>query len=569
MAQIDRTRLKEIKQAVSERLASVKLKKYHLRRVDRRLETYCRAVCTDPEGHNLWEQLAVERFLAMCDKYGIAVDVVKCFYLFYESLQFPGATGPTRFRLTPVQCFQFAAIYGFWDGGERVVKTAVLYVPRKFSKTTSSAAFAIWDLLYGDANAESYTGANSADQAKKCFDVIRYCVRGLDPGEKRFVVNELTIKTLGRQRTAKAQCLTANARTKDGLNASTNIMDEFSQARDANLLNVLVTSMGVRRNPLTVIITTASDVYDGPFYTMLQGYKAILLGDAPPDDSTFVHLFEPDVDDREDSEATWRKVHPHLGVTVSMEFYRREWLKAQREGAETLMAFRTKLLNVYASNERTAWITRELAMKCARSMDIAAIPPGCTAMLGIDLSKCNDLTAMATAILNPATHIIDVYVDYYFPRDALPGHTDEELLRKWAAEGHLHLVDGDTIDYVPIVARINEIARRVTIAGIGYDAYGSVDMATYLRTCGLGGVLFAVPQSYGYFKGPMFALEKAMREHRLYINDNPINYFCFANAVVDENLQGEMKPVKRTPSAKIDGVIAMLMAMRQFLYWKH
>ena len=67
----------------------------------------------------------------------------------------------------------------------------------------------------------------------------------------------------------------------------------------------------------------------------------------------------------------------------------------------------------------------------------------------------------------------------------------------------------------------------------------------------------------------MFALEKAMRELRLYINDNPINYFCFANAVVDENLQGEMKPVKRTPSAKIDGVIAMLMAMRQFLYWKH
>ena len=56
-------------------------------------------------------------------------------------------------------------------------------------------------------------------------------------------------------------------------------MDEFSQALDSDLLTVLTTSMGVRENPLTVIITTASDVFDGPFYEMLQGYKALLLGE--------------------------------------------------------------------------------------------------------------------------------------------------------------------------------------------------------------------------------------------------------------------------------------------------
>ena len=156
-------------------------------------------------------------------------------------------------------------------------------------------------------------GANSNDQAKKCFDVIRGCIRKLDPDGRRYTVNEQTIKSRRKDRTAFAQCLTANARTKDGLNASTVILDEFSQARDNSLLTVLTTSMGVRENPLTVIITTASDVFEGPFYEMLQGYKSILLGDFD-DDSIFAHIFEPDLDDPEDSEVTWREGSPaHRG----------------------------------------------------------------------------------------------------------------------------------------------------------------------------------------------------------------------------------------------------------------
>lgn len=179
----------------------------------------------------------------------------------------------------------------------------MLYVPRKFSKTTGTASLAIYDMLYGDNNAESYTGANSNDQAKKCFDVIRGCMRRLAPKGRRYVINEQAVKSRRKDRTAFAQCLTANARTKDGLNASTVIMDEFSQARSSELLTVLTTSMGVRENPLTVIITTASDVFDGPFYEMLQGYKSVLLGEYE-DDCLFAHIFEPDLDDPEDEEST-------------------------------------------------------------------------------------------------------------------------------------------------------------------------------------------------------------------------------------------------------------------------
>ena len=204
------------------------------------------------------------------------------------------------------------------------------------------------------------------------------------------MINKADIRPTRRNpRVAFAQCLTANARTKDGLNASTVIMDEFSQARDSELLNVLTTSMGVRENPLTVIITTASDVFDGPFYPMLTGYKEILLGKYE-DDTVFAHLFEPDVDDREDDPATWRKVHPHLGVTVQPTFYDEEWKKTRRAGAELLLAFRTKLLNLYTEDETQSWISSTMIRDHTRPLNLEHLGVRLPGTVGIDLSVSDD-----------------------------------------------------------------------------------------------------------------------------------------------------------------------------------
>lgn len=561
MQRIDDATLVAAKEAVGTRLREARLGRWHLRAADRRLETYVYGVARDPAGHNLWEQLAVERFLTMCGRYGLDVEAVKRFIRFYESLSFPGPAGPTHYALTPVQVFQFASIYGFYDSeGLRVVRTAVLYVPRKFSKTTSSAAFVVWDLLMGESNAEAYIGANSADQAKKCFDVVRGCVLALDPEERRFTVNEQLVRCEVPGHPSRAQCLTANARTKDGLNSSLTVMDEYSQARDASLLNVLTTSMGARLEPLTVIITTASERYDGPFYSMLQGYKRLLLGEYE-DDTVFAHLFEPDLGDAEDSPATWRKVHPHLGVTVRPEYYRQKWLEAQRSGGELLMAFRTKLLNLYASDARLEWIGRDdIERQMAPTPPMS--PGGTIIALGIDLGKCDDLSAIATAFYMPAEGRVHVQTDYFFPEGALSGHADEQMLRAWAAEGHLHLTAGRTVQYRPIADHVLAMTQRGAVKWVGYDAYGAVDMANQLRAYGIREpFLTGVPQSYGYFTDPVFYLEKYIKDGVLTVDPNPITAWMFANCVLVENAQG-VKPEKRSSALKIDGVIAMLMAVR-------
>ena len=564
MTEEEKDRLREAKEEVTALLAAAPLKDYRLGDVDPRLETYVREVAANPEGHNLYEQLAVGRFLRMADKYGVNATEVRRFFTLYENLYFPGKAGPQKYRLTPVQVFQFANIYGFWHDGRRVVREAVLYVPRKFSKTTSCAALAIDDLLYGDANAESYTGANSNDQAKKCFDVIRGCMRRLDPDERRYTVNEQTIKSKRKDRTAFAQCLTANARTKDGLNASTVIMDEFSQARDNSLLTVLTTSMGVRENPLTVIITTASDVFDGPFYEMLQGYKAVLRGEID-DDSVFAHIFEPDLDDPEDNEATWRKVQPHMGVTVSLEFYRQEYKNAVRNGAAAMLAFRTKLLNVYSENTQRSWISGTLARSIARPMPLDAITGRPDAMVAIDLSEIDDFSAVTMGMYDSARNNFHFHTSYFFPEGALSGHPNERMYRVWAEKGYLRLTAGAVIDYRAIVDYVLYLNSRVRILGIGYDPWKSQEVINMLGAAGARSVLTGVRQTYGNFTAPVESFEHGVKTGHIFINDNPINYYCFGNAVLDSDKLENCKPIKRKQTQKIDGVITKLMCLRLFM----
>ena len=570
MNEEERTRIIDAKLCVSDRLKKINISKYKLGAVDARLSQYIHDVCQNPLRHNLYEQLAVERYLKMVDDYGLDAKEVNKFIRFYQGIKLPSKDGPCFFELTPVQVFQFSAIYGFKHNGKRLTREACLYVPRKFSKTTSTAAIAVYDFLLGEANAEVYVGANSQDQAKKCFDVIRVAMRHLDPNQKFCTINEQIIKTKIKGRTALAQCLTSNVRTKDGLNASTVIMDEFSQAKDIGLLSVLTTSMGVRRQPLTVIITTASDKYDGPFYAMLQGYKKMLLGEIEDDPTVFAHIFEPDLDDLEGDETTWRKVQPHIGITVSEDFYAQEYANAKRNGAEAMLAFRTKLLNVYSESSSKAWVPASLIREYSRHMRVEELHNFPVATVAVDLSVRDDFSAVSICIYHAATSTMSFITDYFFPRGALPGHTNEALYRKWAEDGWLHLIDGEVIDYGVIADHIIRWADYADIRKIGYDPYKSELFVNTMRArSNAADLMTAVNQTNAHFTAPVEMFEHGIRTGGFRIDDNPITAYCFGNATLDVDSNTNAKPVKRTHSGKIDGVITMLMSLKliQSLEW--
>ena len=214
---------------------------------------------------------------------------------------------------------------------------------------------------------------------------------------------------------------------------------------------------------------------------MIRGYRALLLGEYE-DDASFAHLFLPDIDDDEGSEDTWRKVHPHMGVTVTLDFYRDEWASAQRNGAEALMAFRTKLLNVYAEAETHSWISSTLARKMMRPDNILANISRPQAMVAIDLSESDDFSAVTVGVYDRARKAFHFITDYFFPEGALMGHPNEKLYRRWAEDNFLQLTDGPVIDYRVIVRHVMTLSKRFNILGIGYDpvSYTHLTLPTIL-----------------------------------------------------------------------------------------
>ena len=535
---------------------------------DPRIGEYVLGCILHPEAHNLYELLGVKRFFYLLSRYEWRPGRVRHFFRFYEALKFSGLEGRRRYRLTPVQAFIFANIYGFYHDGLRLIRTAYLFVPRKFSKTTSVASMALYDMLFGDHNAQAYIGANSYNQAKICFDEIRAIMSGLDPDGRHIRINREQIFFKDRGRDSLIRCLTANAKTQDGLNASLAILDEYAQARDtsgksgAALKNVLTSSMGVRKQPLTVVCTTASDVVDGPFARELDGVLQVLREELE-NDSIYAAIFMPDVDDAESDPATWRKVQPHLGVTVREDYYAKEWADAQLS-ADKLLEFRTKLLNIFAVNERSAWITSKVVGSATRPFALGAfgrVP----AMCALDLSESDDFSAVSFGIYRQQERSFWFYTRYYFPEGALEGHPNERLYRIWAEQGYLTLTPGDVIDYRVIVDDILAANREVELLGIGYDPWKSQEVINMLAAAGAKNVLRPVKQTYGYFTAPVQSFEHGIKTGHVFLNDNPINGFCFGNAILDEDNLENRKPVKRAADRKIDGAITTLMTMRLFI----
>lgn len=595
---------REYKWSKAEELRKMDLELYQLDTIDGRLLRYVSEVRNNPDSHNLYEILAVLKFLRLLGKYVFRASKVKKFVRLYENLKFSGMDGRRCYRLTPIQYFQFASMLGFYrweDVGEaegmpdsegktkrilherkyelrRLVREAILFVPRKFSKTTSTASLAVNEFLFGDANAQAYTAANSYKQAKICFGEISKIVRQLDPKKRHFKSTRelLSWRENKYGKESFVECLTGGSDSKDGLNASLGIFDEYAQAKyvkghsdGAELYQVIASSMGVRREPMMVIITTASREEDGPFALELENAKKVLTGEYE-DDTQFASLFMPDAwemdGDSLGDPKLWRKCNPHIGITVQEGYYEQWWNKAQRS-AETMLEFKTKLLNIFTSGGVKQWVSRALARSLQTDMDMDTIKGRPEAMVAMDLSVSDDFSVVVYNIYSRKNRKFYLWLDCYIPEEALKEHSNRDLYKVWVDNGWLNVCPGAVISPTMIVEDVLKRNRRLTILQIGYDAYKAQEVVNALSAAvaAEGGnpdkILRAVPQTYGAFTSPVETFEMAAKSlpARVALCQNPIFPYCFGNCYLDEDKMRNKKPLKRKENLKIDAAIAALM----------
>lgn len=550
----------QLKKDVVVRLRKIDITSLELESTDERLEEYISGCIANPARHNLYELLAIERFITFLGKYDYRRGEVVGLITLFEFIKFSGEKGATRLKATPVQVFQFANLKGFYhrDSNRRLITDALLFVPRKYGKTTQVVALMVDDLLFGDANSQAFAGANSYDQAQILFGELKNVLKRLDRQLTRFKINREKITHLGTSRTSYARCLASDASKLDGLNASLGIYDELAQATDFSLKNVIDSSMGARRNPLSIAITTASDKRDSPFVDLLNYYKSILRNERE-NDNMFAHIFEPDVDDEEGDRNTWYKVQPHMEKTVYPEFYARKWMLAQ-SSHEEMKEFRNKLLNVFTKNDVKEWIGRAAIEGLYRTQS-GLQKERC--VVTVDLSVSDDFSAVTYLF-----HIPDRYVnkqfcpfhsitEYFIPEETVKKHPNRELYRKWVQDGHLRVMPGRTIDYNFLSNDI--LSHPYVIKGLGYDPYKSKEFLKNFVAAGLSEYLYPIKQTYGEFTSYVEAMELAVFNNQITFDNNPITAYCFENAVIDEDRLENRKPIKENPNDKIDGAITNVM----------
>ena len=550
-------------------------------------------------------------------------------------LKHPGTTGPMYYRLQPFQVFVLASMFllkvwinteaeagsrellptedirdGYiWDL-RRLCTEFTLYTPRKTAKTQLSAFIQFWYFMSGDENAECFCCANASDQAKILFGRSRELIHQMDPRERRirFTASQVNWKP-GQFRTASLTALSAGGKTKDGLFAQLCSADEYGSAAYVNgasdmgkLVSVVESSMGPRREPMTFISTTAGIIQAGPFIDKLQGIKLLLEKELDPDaehtiseDRQACLLLEPDEWEQQDEELLLtskdvrRKVNPMLGVIVQHSFYDDEIAKA-RQNPEKMNEVITKLLNVYKAGRVKDWIKPDeiRAIQVPVRIDDCTADQGWEVMVGSDFSKGDDLNGNSYLAkrwredLGEMEYFADM--DAYMSEAAVNDSPIRELLLKWAADGHLHIVPGKTFDPAVAVNRIIELdAKNVNFFGFGYDPYNAKTvinaLTQWLVDVGLDPKTLIKPVrqnfatyspavkefDYMIHRGTPTADGKVEPNPMIHLSTNPLWPWEFGNCQLAESTDGmeNMKPIKAnsSPSCKVDNVQMLLSAL--------
>ena len=182
---------------------------------------------------------------------------------------------------------------------------------------------------------------------------------------------------------------------------------------------------------------------------------------------------------------------------------------------------------------------------------------------GLDLAAVSDLTAFVLAW--DVNSIVYVYPWFFLPTDGLEERCQHDGVRYdvWARQGFLELTPGKVTEWQYVVGRIKQLAEALRIRQIYYDAYGARDTVAALLETGIETTPHR--QSYLGMSPPAKRVEELLLSKKLVHSGHPIlrwNMDCVRMKQDEWDNIKPVKPMRNQSSKRIDGVVAMLMAVR-------
>jgi phage terminase large subunit-like protein len=446
------------------------------------------------------------------------------------------------------------------EQGLRQYRTSYVQIPRKNGKSNLAAAIALAVFfVVREQGAEIYCCASSRDQAKIVFDVMKQMIRNspLLMRECQIFQNSITLNNSN----SFLKAVAAEAGTLHGANASCVIYDELHTAKNRELWDVMATSMGARRDPLMIAITTAGVFDSNSVCWELYSYSK-KVEEGVIEDPTFLPLvFEADLDDDIHDPETWKKANPNFGISIKPEYFEKMSREARSlPSAET--AFRQLHLNQWV-NSLSGWISDDEWQNSAGDIDHDDLR-GRRCFAGLDLAAVEDVTAFVMVFpmddgsvkVVPKLWVSQAAVERRRPQKG--GSYDA-----FVSSGELTVTDGNSTDYEVIRDYILECAEVYDLQSIAFDRWNSNSLVQQLTESGIAMDPFG--QGFMSMSAPIKNAEVLVKKKKLHHGGHKMLRWMVANVVTKKDDAENVKFSKAKAGDKIDGVVAMIMALGEMM----
>ncbi len=445
------------------------------------------------------------------------------------------------------------------EDGYRQFTTAYVEIPKKQGKTALGAALALFMLIAdGEWGAEVYSCAADRAQASLIYQVAVDMI-GLSPAlRKRLKIIASQKRIVYPAMNSFYQVLSSEAYSKHGINPHAVLFDEVHVA-NREMFNVMTHGASdARRQPLNFLITTAGNDRYSIGFEVHQKAVDILEG-RKVDPSFYPVIYGAGENEDWMDPKVWRKANPSLGITVQEEKMHIACENAKQNPAEENL-FRQLRLNQWVK-QSTRWMPMDKWDACDDTFDLSILQ-GRECFGGLDLSSTTDITAFVL-VFPPRTRDEKYIVLPYFwiPEENLPlrvrrDHVPYDI---WEKQGYIKTTEGNVVHYGFIETFIEELGTLYNIKEIAFDRWGAVQMVQNLE--GMGFTVIPFGQGYKDMSPPSKELMKLTLEKKVVHGSQPVLRWMMDNIYVKTDPAGNIKPDKEKSTEKIDGAVAMIMAL--------
>ena len=451
-------------------------------------------------------------------------------------------------QLSPAQIEWMELIYG------SPTRTFICSLPRKNGKTSFSAMILLLHLAGCEAvpSGQLYSCAQSRDQAAILFRLASLMVR-MSPDLSQYVsIKESAKQLICPELGTVYKALSADASTALGLSPTVVIHDELGAVRGPrfDLYEAMETAAAAQAEPLSIVISTQAAKPDDLLSILIKDAQS----GADPRVKCILYAVPEDGDPFDRDQLA--KAQPNWHLMNHDEVFR------QMEEAKRMPSREASFRNLVANQcieSKNPFVSRAVWEGCG---DLPQDLIGKRIYGGLDLSSVSDLTALVLVAEDG-----DVHPTFWLPGEGLAekSRNDRVPYDVWARDGWLQTTPGRSIEYEFVAHHLREVFDNCDVQALAFDRYNMRFLKPWLERVGFTEEelerFVEFGQGFVSMSPALRELESMLLNGKLRHGKHPVLSMCAANAVVVSDPAENRKFVKAKASGRIDGMVALAMAV--------